>query len=325
MSALTALQQALRLRDQPEWLTDLQRAPLPPDIRELIRIATGEAGATDSDRDAAATFLQQVCLHAGADPRRCLALLAHDDLRTARRHHRLLIQWLHPDRNPGAQVLAERVNMAWTRLKNPLATTSAGESARPSAPVPRTRFPLFLGLLLLSVLALLAISLLPQTPVYVVIAERTDYQARSAGPIALAAAQSASRALPAVSTPVTAPDPVSAAEAEVLLQQYQAHYRAGNLSGLMALFSPKASSLNGGFEAIAADNSRLFSSTRQRRMTLSNPRWQTVDDARRLRAGFQSEQIFGTAYAPQRRSGHLEMLVVRENGKPRILELLITE
>ncbi|MFZ9311497.1 MAG: nuclear transport factor 2 family protein, partial [Arenimonas sp.] len=95
--------------------------------------------------------------------------------------------------------------------------------------------------------------------------------------------------------------------------------------GLMALFSPKAISLKGGREAIAADYSRLFSSTRQRRIALSNPRWQAVDEARRLRAGFQTELAYMDARAPQRRSGQLEMLLVRENGNPRILELLITE
>ena len=70
MSALTALQQAVRLRDQPEWLSDLQRAPLPPDMGGLIRIASGEAAATAAEQSAAAAFLEQVCLHAGADPRR---------------------------------------------------------------------------------------------------------------------------------------------------------------------------------------------------------------------------------------------------------------
>jgi hypothetical protein len=392
MSALTALQQALRLRDQPERLGDLQRAPLPPDMDGLIRIASGEAAATGAEQSAAAAFLEQVCLHAGADPRRCLALQAHDDLITARTHHRLLIKWLHPDRNPGAQLLAERVNSAWTALKNPLPAAPAEALLRPAAPVPRTRFPLFLGLLLLAAVALLAVSLLPVAPVYVDTAGRAEAPARPAQASDLAQSLAAlplaadvpaapakpslpkSAAVPAAkpaakpiaqtvpenpraaaiaqarpapvrqptppaprmeSVPVPVPKPIavsaavadalSAAEAEALLQQYQTHYSAGNLSGLMALFSPKAISLKGGVESIAAEHSRLFSSTRQRRIALSNPRWQQVDDARRLRAGFQSELAFGAMRAPQRRSGSLEMLMVRENGKPRILELLITD
>ena len=395
MSVPTALQQALRLREQPDRLTDLQRAPLPPEMTMLIRIATGDAAASDDEQSAAAAFLQQVCLHADADARRCLALQAHDDQVTARTHHRLLIKWLHPDRNPGAQLLAERVNSAWTALKNPLPVLAAEAVMRP-APPPRSRFPLFLGLLLLAAAGLLAVSLLPQAPVYVDGAERAeapngppapendlarvlaalplaaDVPAAPAEPsapktAAVAAAkppaqpaapavavqprdaalaqlrpapvapaitptrpESAPAAVPAaVSAPVAvtapAPDALSAAEAEALLQQYQAHYRAGNLSGLMALFSPKAISLKGGVEAIAAEHARLFNSTRQRRIALSNPRWQAVDDARRLRAGFQSELDFGAARASQRRSGRIEMLLVRENGKPRILEWLITE
>ena len=388
MSALTALQQAVRLRDQPEWLSDLQRAPLPPDMGGLIRIASGEAAATAAEQSAAAAFLEQVCLHAGADPRRCLALQAHDDLITARTHHRLLIKWLHPDRNPGAQLLAERVNSAWTALKNPLPVAPVEAAVRPAAPAPHTRFPLFLGLLLLAAVALLAVSLLPEAPVYVDTAERAEAPTRPAQEAALAralaalpltAAETASPSVPKSApvaatplakaaakpllpnpdtaalpeakpapvrkpiTPVTRPelapapkpapvavsasvaDALSAAEAEALLQQYQAHYNAGNLQGLMALFSPKAISLKGGREAITADYSRLFNSTRQRRIALINPRWQQVDDARRLRAGFQSELDFGAVRASQRRSGSLEMLMVRENGKPRILELLITD
>ena len=120
-------------------------------------------------------------------------------------------------------------------------------------------------------------------------------------------------------------DAISASEAEAVLQQFSSHYNAGNLQGLMALFSPKAISLKGGREAIAADYSRLFNSTRQRRIALSNARWQAVDDARRLRAGFQTELAYDAGRAPQRRSGSIEMLLVRENGNPRILELLITE
>ena len=393
MSAPTALQQAFRLRDQPELLTDLQRAPLPPDMGGLIRIAIGEAAASESERMAAAGFLEQVCLHADADPRRRLALLAHDDLLVARTHHRLLIKWLHPDRNPDHLVLAERVNSAWTALKNPLPMAPAELPDMAGLPVRRSRFPLFLGVLLLAASALLAVSLLPEAPVYVDSVEQAKVPAVPAAdatlakavaalprsPVALAppktvsvpavAAKTAlpkpsatttaakpvpgvasSRALtekPAVSAPkpmapapralpsaapavlslaqVPVADAISAGEAEALLQQFSSHYNAGNLQGLMALFSPKAISLKGGREAIAADYSRLFSSTRQRRIALSNARWQAVDDARRLRAGFQTELAYDAGRAPQRRSGSIEMLLVRENGNPRILELLITE
>ena len=124
---------------------------------------------------------------------------------------------------------------------------------------------------------------------------------------------------------IPATDAISAGEAEALLQQFRTHYGNGDLARLMALFSPKAISLKGGREAIAADYSRLFGSTRQRRIMLSNPRWQAVDDARRLRAGFQTELAYAAGGALQRRSGNLEMLLVRENGSARILELLVTE
>jgi hypothetical protein len=396
MSAPSALQQAIRLRDQPALLTDLQRAPLPPDMGGLIRIATGDAAASESERMAAAGFLEQICLHADADPRRRLALLAHDDLLVARTHHRLLIKWLHPDRNPDHQVLAERVNSAWTSLKNPVPMAPAEFPDMAVMPVRRSRFPLFLGVLLLAASALLVVSLMPDAPVYVDGAEQAKEPAVPAAdatlakalaalplspvklappktafvpapavavnaalprpvattvpakPVPMAASSLASTEKPTVSAPkpippaqrsesipapvpkpiaVNAPvaDALSAAEAEAVVQQFSTHYSAGNLQGLMALFSPKAISLKGGREAIAADYSRLFNSTRQRRIALSNARWQAVDDARRLRAGFQTELAYDAGRAPQRRNGSIEMLLVRENGNPRILELLITE
>ena len=379
MSASTALQQALRLRDQPDLLTGLQRAPLPPEMTALIRTATDDGTSTPTERAAAAAFLQQVCLHAGADARRCLGLRADDDLTTARTHHRLLIRWLHPDRNPDDQVLAERVNSAWTALKHPPPSPPAlPEAGMPPEGQGRSRRPVFLGLLLAGALLLLAVSLLPEAPVYVAPTEKPAAASATVEALPAAAwpapvirptktrpesAPVASRAVPATAAPAAAPEKkpavpapqqnqampatlktatamplpkpvpvaapvpeaISAEEAEALLQQYQAHYSAGNLAGLMALFSPKAISLQGGRDAIAADYSRLFTGTRQRRIALSHPRWEAVEDTRRLRAGFQTELAFAAGRAPQRRSGSLEILVVRENGKPRILELLMTE
>lgn len=393
MNATTALQQALRLRDQPDRLTDLQRAPLPPEMTALIRIATEEGTATPAEHTAAAAFLQQVCLHTGADARRCLGLRADDDLMTARTHHRLLIRWLHPDRNPDDQLLAERVNSAWTALKNPAPVAlTVPEHSLPAQARMRSRFPVFLGVLLAGAMLLLAVSLLPDAPVYVDVAEkpapapaasdalpsavwpapviRPELSALASPPVSARTAPAAPAVVPEkkpmapavlpkpetktalnpnavqiapkpvsaaprlpISTPVAAPvfaaaplpESITAAEAEALLQQFQSHYQSGNMRGMMALFSPKAISLKGGFDAIAADYSRLFTGTRQRRIALSDARWQTVDEARRLRAGFQTELAFAAGQSPQRRSGNLEMLLVRENGKPRILELLMTE
>ena len=227
-------------------------------------------------------------------------------------------------------------------------------------------------------LLLLAVSLLPEAPVYVAPAEKPAAASATVEALPAAAwpapvirptktrpesAPVASRAVPATAAPAAAPEKkpavpapqqnqampatlktatamplpkpvpvaapvpeaISAEEAEALLQQYQAHYSAGNLAGLMALFSPKAISLQGGRDAIAADYSRLFTGTRQRSIALRHPRWEAVEDTRRLRAGFQTESVFAAGRAPQRRSGSLEILLVRENGKPRILELLMTE
>jgi hypothetical protein len=165
---------------------------------------------------------------------------------------------------------------------------------------------------------------MPVVAVPVALPEKSAVSApKPIAPTARALPSPAPAAIPVAVVPVA--DAIRASEAETLLQQFSMHYTAGNLQGLMALFSPKAISLKGGVDAIAAEYSRQFSTTRQRRIALSNPRWQAVDDARRLRAGFQTELAFGGMRAPQTRRGSLEMLVVRENGNPRILELLMTE
>lgn len=396
MSVPTALQQALRLQQQPDLLTVLQHAPLPPRMSELIRIAMGEGVADVQEREAAAHFLQQVCLHADADPRRRLALSAGDGRETARTHHRLLIKWLHPDRKPDAQRLAERVNSAWTALKNSpeLPIMAFGLWDWPVAiSARRSRFPLFLGTLLLAALLLLGVSLLPEVPVYgnavqhVVASSVPAVTSSLRSPAQLAAAPQATRlnpasqqsvaviplspkqrvvaqtrpsiavmaaterahmpamlgrpaALPAPisETPVaeppvaevpastaTLPASISAVEASGLLQQFRMHYGNGDLSQFMALFSAKAVSLKGGRQAISKDYAQVFNSTLKREITLNHPHWQTLEDARRLRAGFQTELTYDGRVMPIHRRGTIEMLFVREQGQPRILELLVTE
>lgn len=157
-----AWQQALALRNDPVLLFALRAAPLPEGIDELIRLASG----TGPEADTAGGYLKAVCLYAGSPPWRCLGLPIGADQVLAKEHYRLLIRWLHPDRNSDACVLAERVNTAWQVLK--CGTFPLAQPSYPIAPsVPgRSRFPLFLAGLLAVALGLLALSLWPESAVY---------------------------------------------------------------------------------------------------------------------------------------------------------------
>ncbi len=179
----SALQQALQLHREPGLLFAMQGHALPADMARLLRIVSDEASAQDNAKTLglspvelqklSANYLRGVCLYAGSEPLRCLGLNDAHDLRLAKEHHRLLMKWLHPDRNADQQIFAERVNQAWTQLKTgrfgermPVAKT--WQPAEPLvAPTSHSRFPLFLWLLLVAALGLLALSVLwPEQEIY---------------------------------------------------------------------------------------------------------------------------------------------------------------
>jgi hypothetical protein len=179
----SALQQALQLHREPGLLFAMQGRVLPSDMARVLRIVSDESAAQAHARPLSlnpadlqqqcANYLRAVCLHAGSEPLRCLALNDAHDLRLAKEHHRLLMKWLHPDRNANQHVFAERVNQAWTQLKNGrlsqrLPVANAWAVTTPdAAPVSGSRFPLFLWLLLAAGLILLAIGLLwPEQEIY---------------------------------------------------------------------------------------------------------------------------------------------------------------
>lgn len=161
MTDTAAWQQAKALRDAPKRLFALRAAPLPEGMTALIRLASTDG----PEADTAGAYLQAVCLYAGSPPWRCLGLAPGADPARAKEHHRLLIKWLHPDRNPEARVLAERVNTAWRALKAGALPVPV-PVPRHAPPPARSRFPLFLAGLVAATAGLLALSLWPQAEVY---------------------------------------------------------------------------------------------------------------------------------------------------------------
>ena len=180
-----ALDDALLLKANPDRLFFQQRQPLPDGVALLIRIAINPAacglspvqrqGLDDAELQAAAgAYLKGVCLFPGSQGLRVLGLNDGSDHTLVVEHRRLLLKWLHPDRNPENRHLAERVNRAWGQLK-----LGRGEPVR--APLPPgfgvepvpvevlrgSRFPLFLAGLTLLAAAFWLWSLRPDATEYV--------------------------------------------------------------------------------------------------------------------------------------------------------------
>lgn len=129
-----ALQLALGLLRSPAHRRALQGRPLPGGMTELLEVASGSDLAQQSAaarmraspghlQEAARFFVQQVLFTDHGDAYRVLGTDARATDALLRSHHRLLLRWLHPDRNPGAMewetTFAHRVNQAWNQLRTP--------------------------------------------------------------------------------------------------------------------------------------------------------------------------------------------------------------
>jgi hypothetical protein len=129
-----AIDIALDLLARPFLVREVQRSPLPGGVREVIWLATSSepelaAASKTRGRDpkvlrqAAIFYLQQALLYPGADNYRVLGLSPGATVKDIRDHKRLLLKWLHPDRNPSSweQLLFQRVATAASDLEQGLA------------------------------------------------------------------------------------------------------------------------------------------------------------------------------------------------------------
>jgi hypothetical protein len=128
--AAGALKLAIDLLHLPTQVRSVRSAPLPVDVRVLLRIAAGDeevisqavesAGRSrDVVREAAAFFIEQILLYPGADSYRVLGSTSEAPYRELRHNMALLLRWLHPDSDRQEQrvVFAARVTRAWNDLK----------------------------------------------------------------------------------------------------------------------------------------------------------------------------------------------------------------
>jgi hypothetical protein len=181
----SALDEALLLKQNPDRLFFQQQLPLPDGVAQLIRIAIDPASVSlnaeqrrnldDAELQTAATaYLKGVCLFPGSQSLRVLGLNGFEDNKIQLEHRRLLLKWLHPDRNPENRHLAERVNRAWSQIKLGTADTAnvpqqGGFTAEPATTLkPRSggRFPLFLAGLAVLAASLWLLSLWPDSTEY---------------------------------------------------------------------------------------------------------------------------------------------------------------
>lgn len=104
--------------------------PLPEDVGPLLRIAAAEPGEIERAaratgeaparlREAASLFLQCALFVDEDDSYRTLGVRPDASHARLREHHRWLVRWLHPDRNPDSweATYLYRVNRAWQDLR----------------------------------------------------------------------------------------------------------------------------------------------------------------------------------------------------------------
>jgi len=116
---------ALDLARMPSLARADVQAPIPANILEIIRIAAEDEEACESAAaltrepipvlvESARFYLQYLLFRPDADRCRILGVRPGTAKATARTHMRLLMKWLHPDRNAGIYaVYAQRVMVAW--------------------------------------------------------------------------------------------------------------------------------------------------------------------------------------------------------------------
>src|SRR5688572_8224060 len=129
-----AIDIALDMVSRPLLIREVQRSPLPPGVREVLRLATsseteleearkGRGRDAKALRQAATLFLQQALFYPGANSHRILGLEHGATAEEISDHRRLLLKWLHPDRNPSSweQMLFQRVIAAAADLEKRVA------------------------------------------------------------------------------------------------------------------------------------------------------------------------------------------------------------
>lgn len=129
---IAALEQALTFISRTDLTATARQQPLPTGVTELLKICSGDneslLAAQESSRHsqedvrhAAEFYVQQILFAPDSDHYRILGVDPDDAESKIKLHYRLLVRWLHPDKNSSdwEVVFSERINRAWHALRTP--------------------------------------------------------------------------------------------------------------------------------------------------------------------------------------------------------------
>ncbi len=132
MVETAALRVAINLLHLPSSIRHVRAEPLPSGVDVLLQILAGDAAVladaanrierpTDTVRDAAKFFVEQIMLAPESGAYRVLGASPDSPGSDLRHNMALLLRWLHPDKmqTDDRRALVDRVTLAWENLKTP--------------------------------------------------------------------------------------------------------------------------------------------------------------------------------------------------------------
>ena len=129
---VAALEQAITFLSRADLISSARQQSLPDGVTEILKISSGDEAellsAQESSRysrvdvkHAAQFYVQQILFAPDSDHYRVLGVDPDDPEAKIKLHYRLLVRWLHPDKNSSdwEVVFSDRVNRAWHALRTP--------------------------------------------------------------------------------------------------------------------------------------------------------------------------------------------------------------
>ena len=127
-----ALEQAITFLSRTDLIAAARQQPLPAGVIDLLKISSGDGDvllaaqeesrhSQEDVRHAAEFYVQQILFAPESDHYRILGVDPDDAEAKIKLHYRLLVRWLHPDKNASdwEAVFSERINRAWHALRTP--------------------------------------------------------------------------------------------------------------------------------------------------------------------------------------------------------------
>ena len=145
---IAALEQALTFISRTDLIASARQQALPIGVTELLKISSGDQEcllvaqessrhSQEDVRHAAEFYVQQILFAPDSDHYRILGVDPDDAEAKIKLHYRLLVRWLHPDKNSSdwEVVFSERINRAWHALRTPERRRQYDEQLAASLPL----------------------------------------------------------------------------------------------------------------------------------------------------------------------------------------------